>query len=335
MGSRPGLNATLRLAALTCCLPAMAVAEETLGWHGQKGEHGASLFYGIPQTDHASLSFSCAQGSNELTFTFAFAPINAVDGVAVEVLLEAGDISVPIATTGARIEMDDSFILEGRTALDARLTDLLTSRGTLSVLVEDGAEEYPLDGAREAAAALLETCTGTTVSAPAPASETTQCEFSAWINKSAPPELPVRSGPGPDYPAVATIPRPYTDGEEIYFPEVTVTGSRDGWFRVSEVITELYGGWPTDPVVTFSGEGWLPGNVLQVWLESPHLLSRPSQDAPVAFTITTASSSSDYFRIDTIHACQGRWIEVEGRRGDERPRGWIADICASQVTTCP
>lgn len=333
MGIQGRLAVVLRLAALSCCLPAMAMAEENLGWHGQKGEHGASLFYGIPQTDHAPLSFSCVQGSDELAFAFAFAPINAVDGVKVEVILEAGDTSVPIATTGARIEMDDSFILEGRTMLDARLTDLLTSHGTLSVFVEDGSEEYPLDGAREAAAALLETCTGRVASAQSP--EIAQCEFSAWVMKGAPPDLPIRSGPGPDYPAVATIPRPYTDGAEIYFPEVTITGSRDGWFRVSEVITDLYGGWPTDAVVTFSGEGWLPGNMLRVWLESRYLLSRPSDDAPVAFTVTTASGTSDYFQIDTIHACEGSWIEVEGRRDDERPRGWTRDICASQVTTCP
>lgn len=333
MRIRDRLNVALRLAALVCLTPMMAQAEENLGWHGQKDEHGASLFYGIPQTDHAPLSFSCTPGSDELTFAFAFAPINAVDGVKVEVLLENGDISVPVATTGARIEMDNSFILEGRTVLDARLVDLLTSRGRLSVFVEDGSEEYPLDGAREAAATLVETCTGKAASA-AP-SEIMQCDLAAWVMQGAPPDLPVRSGPGPDYPIVATIPRPYTDGEAIYFPEVTITGSGDGWFRISEVITDLYGGWPTDPVVTFSGEGWLPGEMLRVWLESPNLLSRPSDDAPVAFTITTASSSSDYFQLDTIHACEGSWIEVEGRGDDERPRGWIRDICASQVTTCP
>ncbi|MGQ3672053.1 hypothetical protein ACT6QG_06620 [Xanthobacter sp. TB0136] len=333
MGIESRSTIALRLAALACCLPTMATAEEKLGWHGEKWERGASLFYGVPQTDHAPLSFACPDGGSELVFTFAFAPINAVDGVEVEVLLEAGDISVPIATTGARIEMDDSFILEGRTMLDARLLDLLGSRGMLSVFVEDGAEEYPLDGAREAAAALIETCTDKAARAATP--ETAQCKFSAWVMKGAPPDLPIRSGPGPDYPAVATIPRPYTDGTEIYFPEVTITGSRDGWFRISEVITDLYGGWPTDAVVTFSGEGWLPGNMLRVWLESRYLLSRPSDDAPVAFTVTTASSTSDYFQIDTIHACEGLWIEVEGRRDDERPRGWIRDICASQVTTCP
>ncbi|RUM96372.1 hypothetical protein EET67_18670 [Pseudaminobacter arsenicus] len=333
MGIRDRLSAALRLAALWCCLPAMATAEENLGWHGQKSEDGASLFYGIPETNHAPLSFSCAQSSDELTFVFAFAPISAVDGVKVEVLLEAGDISVPIATTGARIEMDDSLILEGRTMLDARLTDLLTSRGTLSVFVEDGAEEYPLDGAREAAAALIETCTGKASSVTF--SETTQCDLAAWVKKGAPADLAVRSGPGPEHAALATIPRPYTDGEEIYFPQVTITGSRDGWFRISEVITELYGGWPTDPVIAFSGEGWLPGNMLRVWLESPSLLSQPSKDAPVAFTVSTSSSTTDDFQLDTLYACEGPWVEVEGRRGNEKPRGWIMDICASQVTTCP
>ncbi len=256
------LNTVLRIAAVACLTPVAAVAEENLGWHGQSHEYGASLFYGVPQTDHAPLSFTCERGSAELTFTFAFAPINPVDGAKVEVLLEAGDISVPIATTGARIEMDDSFILGGRTVLDARLTDLITSRGTLSVFVEDGSEEYPLDGAREAAAALIETCTGK--AAGSSLSDIAQCEISAWVMKGAPADLAIRSGPGPDYAALATVPRPYTDGEEIYFPQVTITGSRDGWFRISEVITELHGGWPTDPVVTFSGEGWLPGTLLRL-----------------------------------------------------------------------
>lgn len=328
MGVRHRLNVVLRLAALSFCLPAMASAVENPGWHGQKDGHGASLFYGIPQTDHAPLSFSCTQGSDELAFVFAFAPVNAVDGVKVEVLLEAGDISVPIATTGARIEMDDSFVLEGRTVLDARLTDLITSRGTLSVFVEDGAEEYPLDGAREAAAALIEACAGKASSAQSP--EIAQCDLAAWVMKGAPAGLPVRSGPGPDYPTVATIPRPYTDGEEIYFPQVTITGSRNGWFRISEVITELHGGWPTDPITTFSGEGWLPGNMLRLWVESGRLWSRPSDDAPIAATF-----DPDEFKIEALRACTGFWIEVEGRYLDQRPRGWTTDVCASQVTTCP
>ncbi|WP_367717669.1 hypothetical protein AB2N04_06040 [Nitratireductor sp. GISD-1A_MAKvit] len=322
------LSVALQIAALSCFLPVSAIAEENLGWHGQKIDDGASLFYGVPQTDYAPLSLSCAQGSDELAFVFAFAPINAFDGVEVGVLLESGDISVPIATTGARIEMDNSFILEGKTVLDTRLTDLLTSRGTLSVFVEDGAEEYPLDGAREAAAALLETCIGK--AATPPVQETTQCDIAAWVMKGAPADLVVRAGPGPEYPAFSTIPRPYTDGEEIYFPQVTITGSRGGWLRISEVITELHGGLPTEPITTFSGEGWLPGDVLRLWVESGRVFSRPSDDAPIAATF-----DSDEFAVEALHACTGLWVEVEGRHADKRARGWTRDVCASQVTTCP
>lgn len=135
-----------------------APAQEDLRWFGHADEYGASLIYGLPETSFAPVVFYCDAGSDALIASFEFEPVNAVDGVEVTVLLQAGDIEVPIETTGFRLEMDDLFILEGGTVLDHRLTDLLTSRGTLFVFIEDGAEEYPLDGAREAAAGLIETC---------------------------------------------------------------------------------------------------------------------------------------------------------------------------------
>ena len=180
----------------------------------------------------------------------------------------------------------------------------------------------------------LSCCAGHAASVPP--SETTLCDLAAWVMKDAPADLAVRAGPGAEYPAVATVPGPYSDGEETYFPEVKITGSREGWFRITEITVDLYGGLPTDPVTTFSGEGWLPGNVLRLWVESGHLWSQPSHDARIAFTFEAASHADhDYFRLDTLHACQGFWIEVEGSYHDKRPRGWTDDICASQVTTCP
>lgn len=282
MGLQVRLNVVLLIAGLSFSLPALATANEKPGWHGQKGTHGASLFYGIRNADQARLAFSCPRGSNELTFTFAFAPGNALESAGVEVLLEAGGLSVPIATTGAR----------------------------------------------EAAAALIETCSGTVHSLPA--SGTTQCELAAWIMEGAPADLAVRSGPGPDHAVLATVPGPYTDGEETYFLQVTITGSRDGWFRISEIITDLYGGLPTGPTTSFSGEGWLPGNVLRLWVESGRLWSRPSGDAPIAATFST-----DGFEIGRLHACDGAWVEIEGNDAGRRLRGWTTDVCANQMTTCP
>ncbi len=199
----------------------------------------------------------------------------------------------------------------------------------------EGREEFPLDGAGNATRALIETSAGK--AAGAPPSETVPCDLAAWIAKDAPAGLAVRAGPGADYPGVAAVPGPYSDGAETYFPEVRITGSREGWFRISEIVTDLYGGLPTDPVIAFSDEGWLPGNALRLRVESGRLWSRPSDEAPVAFTFDEAGSRSDGddFRVDILHECNGSWIEVEGRYHDKRPRGWTDDICASQVTTCP
>ncbi|HMM72494.1 MAG TPA: hypothetical protein PKC22_09790 [Rhodocyclaceae bacterium] len=91
--------------------------------------------------------------------------------------------------------MHDSYILEGQTILDARLTDVIASRGTLHVFVEDGAEEFPLDGAREAASALIENCTSKAASVPL--SGTTQCDLAAGIMKGAPdPDVNGGRNPG-------------------------------------------------------------------------------------------------------------------------------------------
>lgn len=169
-----------------------------------------------------------------------------------------------------------------------------------------------------------------------PPSDTTECEISAWITKDAPAGLAVRAGPEPDFPALAAVPGPYSDGEETYYPEVTITGSRDGWFRISEIITDLYGGLSTDPVIAFSGQGWLPGHVLRVSVEANQLRIGPSDDAAIAFRFGEADDSETaHFRLDALNACEGFWVEVEGSYHEKRARGWTDDICASQVTTCP
>lgn len=145
------------VSALLVALVAPAHAQERI-WIGSAHDDGASLVYGTPESGDLALSFDCAKGSDALAFSYAFEPVNATDGVKVEVTLQAGDIIVPIETIGARLEMDDLFVLEGQTKLDNRFVDLITSSGILQIFVEDGSEEIPLDGAREAAESLTRTC---------------------------------------------------------------------------------------------------------------------------------------------------------------------------------
>ncbi len=132
-------------------------ATEDLQWFGSADGYGASLIYGVPQSGYAPIAFQC-QDSGEIGFVFEFEPINPADGITILVTLEAGGISIPIETRGSRLEMDDLFILEGKYVPGDDLSKLLAASDYLSVFVEDGAEEYPLDGALEAARALFETC---------------------------------------------------------------------------------------------------------------------------------------------------------------------------------
>src|SRR5690606_42026263 len=73
---------------------------------------------------------TCSREGDGLTFTYIHEPIEAYDGVEVEVLLQAGDIEVPIRTFGWRLALDDTFVLEGKAELDDRLIDLRSEEHT-------------------------------------------------------------------------------------------------------------------------------------------------------------------------------------------------------------
>jgi hypothetical protein len=131
---------------------------EDLSWFTLSEGRGATLIYGIPDSGYAPISFRCERPDGNLAVVIDHEPINAVEGMSMEVLLSAGDIEVPVATKGARLEMDNLFILEGEIPLDARLEGLLTSAGPLNVTIEDGAEEYPLADAEQAVRDLVAAC---------------------------------------------------------------------------------------------------------------------------------------------------------------------------------
>ena len=307
-------------------LCAHAMAEEPPGWHGYADEGMASLFWGVPQSDDAEISFSCQAGEDMASFAFAFAPIHAVDGVEVTVTLEAGDIIVPIKTNGALMPMDDQFVLEGQVAVDARFIDLVTSRGILSVFVEDGSAEYELDGAREAAANLIATCG----QEAAPAARTS-CAFDAWIEADGPNAQVLREGPSAEAAALAKMPGPYPGYDGEAYPTATITGAENGWFRVSRIVNYLYA--ERDPETVFAGEGWVEGKALRLYVESSTLLDRPAGDAAIAAEI--GDEGDNFFYVDRLYACDGGWVEVGGTYGTSRVRGWSNDTCESQITTCP
>ena len=309
------------------------MAADEPGWQGEAGAHGASLYYGIPQSDYAPVSFSCTPDGDGLSFALAFTPGAAEDGAEIEVLLQAGDIMVPLQATGFYVEMDDSFVLEGRTVLDARLADLLTARGTLMVFVEDGAEEYPLDGAREAAAPLLKTCAGQATAAIAPL-----CHIGAWSADTDPDGTNVRAGPGTDYPVIGRLPS-LQETDDDFAAEVSIVGAQDGWFRIEQATINNYGS-ETGPDVVFAGEGWVSGRLLGLSMEGSALFAQPSRHAPMVLDLDDAPErrqGPDYIgpQVERLYACMGNWVEVEVSDLGQHYRGWTDDTCANQVTTCP
>lgn len=332
----------MMIGVLASLIPSAANAEEALGWYGEAGEHGASLFYGVPESDHAPLSFSCERGDTDLAFVFAFDPVNVSAGDKVEVLLQAGDLEVPIVTTLVLIEMDNSFILKGRTVLDARLADLITSRGTLTIFTEDGAEELPLEGAREAATGLIATCAARTGEVIPP--QTVSCAISAWSTDPDPTGLNVRAAPTSDATIIGNLPAAREVGGERFATEVSITGSKDGWLRISEgwVLDYIF----DDPIeIVFKGEGWVPGRHLGLLLNHRYLYGGPSSGTSIVATLAGKTNEFRYgpdsFLVDRIHSCRGGWVEVEGAMTVDGTtygpalRGWTTSTCSNQVTTCP
>lgn len=175
------------------------------------------------------------------------------------------------------------------------------------------------------------------VSAARAEATATDCTITAWSTDKDPGGLNVRAGPGTEHPVIGTVPPPYKVETETFAAEVTITGSKDGWFRITAAIVNNY---ITDdpPEIAFEGEGWVSGALLGLWVEGLRLRSTPSHDAAVAADFSEKRDGDygpDYFTVERLHACQGYWVEVEGTYLGKRYRGWTDDTCASQVTTCP
>ena len=321
------------LGAPLCFSPAPALAQEDLAWHGRADERSAWLFHAIPGSDYGPLSFSCSRGGGGLTFTYIHEPIEAYEGVEVEVRLQAGGLEVPIKTFGWRLDLDDDFVLKGKAVLDDRLADLLTSRGILSVFVEEGVQEFLLDGAREAAAQLIEICRGQEID---PAADVVTCQISAWSHAAAPGGLEIRAAPRPDAAIIGTLPPPRHVEDFVFNTELEISGSKAGWFRIDQALVVDYL-FDEETRTVFNGEGWVQGDHLGLLLNNWHLYEKPSLDATVVASLvsTDGRAGPDSFVVEKLHACAGYWVEVEGHLLGAQHRGWTGGTCSNQVTTCP
>jgi hypothetical protein len=149
--------AAVALVPLLAVAAVPAIAQEGRQWIGMGGPEGASLIYGTPESDDIVVAFACERASQEIVVSFTFEPVGASDGVQLDMELSSEAGSVVLNASGHRLLLDDSFVLEATVAPD-ELREILTEGETLTVMVQDGAEELPLAGATDEVAALFEAC---------------------------------------------------------------------------------------------------------------------------------------------------------------------------------
>jgi hypothetical protein len=177
---------------------------------------------------------------------------------------------------------------------------------------------------------LLLAITASLVSVIAPvADETASCSISAWSNDTDVNGLNIRSGAGTDAPVIGQIP---VGGE------VSITGSKDGWFRIDQAVLIDYDAGETTEI--FAGEGWVSGRLLGLLVNDPDLRTAPSVESPVVAHLFYEYANgnvagADAFSVTRLIACQGDWVQVDGSFIDTRLTGWATGTCSNQVTTCP
>jgi hypothetical protein len=154
---RPG--GALLAAALAVSLALEAAADDgRRRWIAVSGPQVSSLMYGTPDSDDVHIGFTCRRATRQITVAFAHEPVGAKDGMRLGIELWSEGGRVMLDAAGRRMQLDDLFVLEATTTLSPALRRILTEGKTLSVMVQDGVEEIPLEGAARAAAGLMEAC---------------------------------------------------------------------------------------------------------------------------------------------------------------------------------
>lgn len=176
-------------------------------------------------------------------------------------------------------------------------------------------------------------------SAEADAADVSACAISAWSSDREPAGLNVRAGPAADARVIGLLPPPIEAEGYEFATEVSITGSKDGWFRIDKATVNNYLS-DDKPEVVFEGEGWVSGRLLALILNAGELRRDAAQDAAIVARLVGETAEGqgagpDAFLVDRLHACRGDWVKVEGSFLGTSYTGWTTGTCSNQVTTCP
>ena len=170
---------------------------------------------------------------------------------------------------------------------------------------------------------------------------TVECRFEGWSNDLDETGQPVRVAPDAGATVVGRLPPPVSAGLDELSVTVTVTGYRDGWFRVSEAryADEVQGvKVPRNQVV--KATGWVPAAGLKALIAARELKAQPSREAATIAALSGFRTEAggarvgygpDQIAVKRLLSCRGSWVEVETEFG----RGWVEKVCARQLSACP
>jgi len=152
-------SVVLLTSALAVSLALEAAAEDRRRWLALSSPEARTVVYGTPESGDLVISFSCKRATRQIVVGFIHEPVGAENGMRIGMELSSEGGRVRLDATGERLPpFDGRFLLLAETMPSPALRDMLTQGKTLSVMVQDGVEEIPLEGAAEAAAPLIEAC---------------------------------------------------------------------------------------------------------------------------------------------------------------------------------
>ena len=148
------------------------------------------------------------------------------------------------------------------------------------------------------------------------------CGCEAYVVDTDPKGLNVRSGPGTDYPIIATLP---TNNPV----EVTITGSYGPWMVIERAYIFAENGMTED--VDREIHGVVYGPLLAVMTRSNGRALVPLYAGPYSGSGVVAQLPTEIEV--TLSDCRDGWLKV--KHGDIE--GWLdpSSHCGNPVTTCP
>lgn len=149
---RAVLAATLVAAS---CLPALA--QEKMVWDNFAHDKGATLVFGVPETDHALLSFVCDRGNPMVLVAAMMGSKGLKEGDAARVLLSSGKVKKEFPGKAVRNEITEDIDVHGGGKLED-IKAVLAGGKLLTVEVKGSKQAIALDGAQTAFAEFEAAC---------------------------------------------------------------------------------------------------------------------------------------------------------------------------------